>query len=212
MTRDWSLDRIGDRLAGINLNPAEQLMAEDDRVRVAWVVRQVLERRPRTLIDVGASDGTIAAMIKAAREHLTVFAIEPHQAHREVLASRPFWTFHGPAVPALTALMNVPDALLKTHYDVALVGEVLEHLDRDGGRQILAQLKCMVKQLVVTVPNARCETYMAQGRARRDWPDHQRFFDDDELARSLAGWRDVTIEPIVGTRSDSIWLGATCRS
>jgi hypothetical protein len=211
---DFTLDRIGDRLSGTNLTDAEQVLAADDKVRVAWVIHKVTACRPRTLVDVGASDGSIAQAIRD-RVHgggLTVFAIEPHPAHREALAARPFFTFHGMAVPALCALMGVPGAFSKSLYDVALVGEVLEHLDRDRGRQILAQLKCMVRELVVTVPNARCETYLAEGRARRDWPDHKRFFSDDDLAAALAGWKDVTIEPIVGTRSDSIWLGATARS
>jgi 2-polyprenyl-3-methyl-5-hydroxy-6-metoxy-1,4-benzoquinol methylase len=182
-------------------------------VRVEWVVNRVVALRPRTLIDVGASDGSIAQRIKhESLAPVTVFAIEPHPGHREALAARPFFTYFSTAVPALCALMGVPGALSKTLYDAALIGEVLEHLDRDGGRQILAQLKVMVRELVITVPNARCETYLAEGRARRDWPDHKRMFDDDELAKTLAGWKDVKIEPIVGLNHDSIWLGATARS
>jgi hypothetical protein len=80
------------------------------------------------------------------------------------------------------------------------------------GDELLRAIHFNARKVIVTVPNALCQSYLESGRARRDWPDHKRFFDVDELARALAGWKDVQIEPIVGLQHDSIWLGATCRS
>ncbi len=196
---DFSLDQIGRRLSGVGLSAEEQVLALDDAVRVKWVRDRLLSGGYRAVIDVGASDGSVTANLD-----MLTFLIERHPAHRDALSKRECWTYFGDAGNALRELP--PEVDIRC---VTLFGEILEHLDEPEGADLIAQAH---GHLIITVPNANCESYKPQ-RQRAEWPDHRRQF----TAESLSAWLDSCdwdvrmLHPIVGTLDDSIWLGAVCR-
>lgn len=212
MDRDFSLDEIGKRLSGEGLTPEEQVLALDDVVRVQWVVNAVSRLAwYDTIIDIGSSDGAVAAKFLALRRR--VYLIEPHAAHRDALARMGCWTFFGAARDALYRMAwpsNGPD-----DRTLAYCGEVFEHLSEEDGYHIAMRLhaRC-ASRLIVTVPNRHSASYDASRRSRWDWPDHKRTFSADSLREWLTGmqWEVETLDPIVGTLEDSIWLGAVARS
>lgn len=204
---DYSLDQIGKRLGGEGLTEHERLLAEDDKVRVAWVMGKLEAERwspddfpcHRDALDIGASDGWFTAQMVRWGWH--VWAVERHPAHVASLTQiRPTpWLFLGDV-----------EKCPFPKVDVALCCEVLEHMDAARVKDLLYKIRA--RTLIVTVPNANCKSYLATGRARRDWPDHRLEFRADSLAERLACVsKDFSIEPIVGTLDDSIWLGAVCR-
>jgi hypothetical protein len=212
MTPDYTHDRIGDRLTNRNLTEAERLLAQDDCVRFAWILGKALPLWPKQVIDIGASDGTISHEIQhRLGTDTAIFAIEPHQAHRDALAGRRAWVYHGDGISGLWALGSIRGAIRRS-FDLALCCEVLEHMDAVTGDELLRAIHFNARKVIVTVPNALCQSYLESGRARRDWPDHVRYFTPNALGDTLHKFQDVVIEPIVGTLEDSIWLGATCRT
>ena len=199
MTHDYSLDEIGKRLRGEGLTPEEQILAEDDKVRVLWAREQLKDAY--VIYDIGSSDGSVTAGLRAS-----IFALDKHPAH--TLSNR--WFFHGEAADGLLALRVWDDS---AWICVAWCGEIFEHLTLIEGKRILDALPASCQHLVVTVPNRNSASYDASGRSRWDWPDHKRHFTHNHLREWLSscGWRHERIEPIVGTLEDSIWLGAVAR-
>jgi hypothetical protein len=200
---DWSHDRIGDRLAGVNLTDLERVLAADDKQRAWWVLDHASDFK--TVIDIGASDGTFSKELASRGKR--AFAIERHPAHQESLCKLGnVWVYFGEATDGLVAL----DGASNPETTVALLCEVLEHLDVDHGERILRAIPC--SHLIVTVPNRKSPTYDKAGRSRWSWPDHRRGFDRDSLTLALmvTGWKPMKVEPIVGMYNDSIWLGAVC--
>jgi hypothetical protein len=206
---DYSLDQIGKRLRGENLTDEEKILAADDKVRVEWVRDQL--KHADYIYDIGASDGSVTATLDA-----TVFLLESHPAHRDALARSGRWCFLGDAEDGLKQLPIIDGGLEK-----AYCGEVLEHLSPEKGAAILHAIPMHCQWLIVTVPHCPVvgDIYGPQGRSRWDWPDHVRRFWPDSLDKWLrsCGWEpyslthDSTVDPIVGTIEDSIWLGAVCR-
>jgi 2-polyprenyl-3-methyl-5-hydroxy-6-metoxy-1,4-benzoquinol methylase len=195
---DYSLDRIGVRLSGKGLTKHERVLAQDDRVRVRWILDHTT--MTDAVVDIGASDGSISERL--VKRGQRVFAIERHPAHREALSRlENCWIWRGDAIQALPLL---------TGGGVALCGEVLEHLTPIEGRALLRAIK--LQKLVVTVPNRASRSYDKSKRSRWNWPDHRRNFRLSSLHSCLAdsGWIVERVEPIVGTINDSIWLGAVC--
>jgi hypothetical protein len=211
VSRDYSLDEIGKRLSGEGLTPEEQILAADDRERVAWVMNRTRRTIPNVIVDVGASDGALARLWLARGDQ--VLAIERHPAHVLSLALSGAVCYFGAAVDGLTAF----GACGVYCYDV-VIAEVLEHLNADDGAVILAAIPEHSDygwpRLVVTVPNRQSASFDSSGRSRWIWPDHRRYFTATSLTDWLAtcGWIvDGSVTPIVGTLEDSIWLGAVCR-
>lgn len=195
---DYSLDRIGDRLSGRNLTPHERVLAKDDLVRVEWILDAI--GAPKTVVDIGASDGSIAQRIRWKVDPMPmVFAIEPHPAHKP---KPDMWWFTGDALYGLDDLMMI-------HIDVLLMAEVLEHL-RPWKAQSILRHPISADRLVVTVPNRASKRYDRLKRSRWAWPDHRQNFYADDLQDflTMCGWKVGRIEPIVGTLTDSVWLGA----
>jgi hypothetical protein len=201
---DWSLDAIGKRLRGEGLSAEERVLAEDDKVRVAWVLDH--SRPFWNVVDVGASDGSIADAMRELHNP-GLFLIERHPAHVAALSTRGMWMFYGEAIDGLKAL---PYMYERT---ACLCGELLEHLSQEDGAALLRAIGDSIRDLIVTVPNRNAVSYEATGRSRWGWPDHVRWFNQSDLPLWLesCGWNVVTLEPIVGTLDDSIWLGAVCR-
>ena len=205
MTRDYSLDEIGKRLSGEGLTPQEQILAADDWRRVEWVRGAVAGAGNTDIIDIGASDGTLAEWW--ARLGHRVFTIESHDAHRERLSTLPVFSFHGDAWTGVTRFTRLRKATV-------FLGEILEHLDSSYSQQLVQAVAQIIEPdtIVITVPNANCESYLASGRARRDWPDHQQQFQKHGLWTLFEGLDySIRVYPIVGTLDDSIWLGAVAR-
>lgn len=203
MSRDFSLDEIGRRLSGEGLSEQEQILAADDKVRFDWVLERA--KRFHWAFDIGASDGSL---IRALGGGNTYFAVERHPAHREALSQLGCWTFFGDALDAVHALPSwqYPNGC------VAVCAEMLEHCGEGYGLNLLQALRHAAPNLIVTVPNSMCASYMDSGRSRRDWPDHQQTFDAPKLRAQLerVHWIVDAIEPIVGTLTDSVWIGASC--
>lgn len=198
---DYSLDRIGDRLSGTNLSEHERVLAMDDRVRAEWILQQVQDET--TVVDIGCSDGWFAR--EWLRQGKTVFAVERHSAHKAHLQDLAgAWTFFGEAKDACIALG-------RSHGGVTVLGEVLEHLEIEAAESLLRFIP--TDDLIVTVPNACAMSYTPHGRARHEWPDHKIHFEPAFLLAMLTrtGWNVTKLTAIVGTLTDSIWLGAVCR-
>jgi hypothetical protein len=201
---DFSLDRIGDRLSGKNLTGQELILAEDDKVRVEWVMRQLDTEMGGRLLDIGASDGSLSRLAYE-RHGLTPHAIEPHPQHREAL--------HAIAEIGWVTFQRAPFCFDSTErtYRFALLCEVMEHQDLESAQKyFLGWALALAETVVVTVPNRNAASFEASGRARWDWPDHKSHYTAEilELVAKAEGRRIDKLEPIVGTLEDSIWLGA----
>lgn len=203
-TPDYSLDRIGQRLSGEGLSEQEQILARDDKRRVAWILRQFDgdAHAYQRVVDVGASDGAIAKLVE---ERITapVWRIEKHDAHRDM---HEIWSSHtGGFVSFGDAFMALP-TVSDGFFDHALLCEVLEHLPSPEAKRLAALVRRKAKRVIVTVPNVNSPSFDNEGRSRWNWPDHRTTFHAERLAYVLN--TSVIAEPIVGSSlTDSIWLG-----
>lgn len=207
MKKDYSYDRIGDRLSGRNLTKHERVLALDDAVRVRWMGGGVLSDPFSTIVDIGASDGTISDLWYYRNPMATFYLIEQHTRHVTSLAAKTSaaWCFFGDASAGLIRL-----GLKRA--DVVLLGEVLEHMTPRAGADLLRNLP-PTAFIFITVPNRNSQSYDKAKRSRWDWPDHKRHFTARSFRNMLtkAGLKIQTLQPIVGTLNDSIWLGAVCQ-
>jgi hypothetical protein len=218
---DYSYDQIGKRLSGEGLTEHERILAEDDKVRVQWVLEHVKAlddnecHSPILVVDIGASDATIGRRIFDATG-FRLAGIEPHPAHRDAMVRAAAdgvyaWVSF---VPAEDALFGLPMSDIDNQVAI-LAGEVFEHLDDAQLDNLMVSVNSHW-MLVVTVPNRNSVSYDAQARSRWNWPDHKQHFTASGLGAFLKkhGWtrfnERVGIQPIVGTLDDSVWLGAVC--
>jgi hypothetical protein len=214
MSVDYSLDRIGERLAHPEREP--QLSA-DDQARVDWVVETAasyLHGAPY-IVDVGSSDGAVISRVLVRLLQTHAFCIEPHPAH-------------GLTLPKTLREFDVEDRAwcrfdrfpcpTPVECQGALLTEVLEHWEPAQARSNLEYLRMQLAPrsfVVVTVPNAD-DVDFANSRRRSTWPDHRMFFYGWSLHALLetCGYKVRGINRIVPTDKDerqSIWLGCVAQ-
>ena len=134
-----------------------------ERVREALVVAV---EGCSSVLDVGAGAGIYLRSLPIARR----LAIEPHPPHAETLFAMGVQTvFIAPAQHVLPAL---PDG----HVDAVLCLDMIEHMTREGGAELLRlMLLAQPKQIVVFTPNG----FLAQdgpdpwGLGGETWQKHR---------------------------------------
>ena len=164
----------------------------EDWARVDAIARLPWKGR---LLDFGAGDGTLAAMV-CSRNPLVnrVQCIEQDQ--RQIVKAQTLWAqwpIH---------ISDMPLSLEQRSYDGALCCEVLEHLTEEGGHMTLQAIHKVLKpgsMLCVTVPYEK--------GSRAEYPGHIRKFSWASLGAML---REAGFAPSESRTTDikGIWLMA----
>lgn len=152
------------------------------------------------LLDFGAGDGTLGAMVCSRNPDVT---------HIDQVESDPWQLAEAARLWAewpLTGHVLIPDGKL---YDGALCCEVLEHLTPEDGHKVLCDIKARLKPgalLCVTVP--------AEGRSREKYPGHIRSFGAWTLINAVkdAGFTLTGESRVVPEIPDTIWLMAVAHA
>ena len=168
-------DRIGDRLDHPELvPPGLRHLIPDDQQRVSRVLGIPMDD---SLLDVGCSDGAIAARL-ADRYGLRAYGVEPGES---------YWQANDR--PQIRMMYRDVGEVRPECFHTVLVGELFEHLDAANGDALLRDATAALKadgQLIVTVPNRTPHyDYVRARRSRWAWPDHRRTFTQPQLARFL---------------------------
>ena len=155
--------------------------------RVAQTVRQL---QPRSILDIGCGFGKYGVIF---REYLDII---PGRYNKEQ------WTTHIDAVeifePYLTPMheyvydnvykMDIRDFRWDQHYDLAFMGDVLEHFPRADGLKLFDDMDC--DNVLISTPTTTAKTkdlYMGN-----DHEEHKYIWSALEF-RELDGWIDVEI-------------------
>lgn len=168
MASDYVPDRLYARLFQPWTLPKEEWpLCREDWARVDAICALPWEGR---LVDFGAGDGTLAAMVQSRNPEVTgILCVEQDAEQR--IKIRGMWGYHGWNLEAVDAL-----GIHKPQIDGALCCEVLEHMTPEQGHQVLCDLKRVMKpgaMLCVTVP--------VVGSSRSNYPGHVRGFDLNTL-------------------------------
>ena len=154
-----------------------------------------------TVLDFGAGDGTLAAMVCSRNRAVDcVYGVEQDEAQLDRLVSLwAGWPLRAKRPSYLSSC---------EHHDGALCCEVLEHMTPDEGQKVLRDIKNVLKpggMLCVTVPN--------QAGPRSSYPGHVREFTLAELGRTVtdAGFR-VEDGDAIGGKIIPVWFMAVCRA
>ena len=197
------------------LPESEWPLCKEDWARVDAITALPWEGQ---LIDFGAGDGTLAAMVCSRNPKVRrVFCSERdpdlsermldlwHRRHDVMNIKRRVEPIFIEIWP-----LTVSNARLEYPHlhDGALCCEVLEHMTPDEGQKVLCDIKRVLKpggMLCVTVPN--------QAGPRATYPGHVREFTIAELGRTVtnAGFRVVNGDAI-GGKIIPVWFMAVCRA
>lgn len=183
------------------LPESEWTLAREDWTRV-----DVIAGLPwhGALLDFGAGDGTLAAMVCSRNPAVSrVFCVEQDARQREKIQA---WAEH--AWP-MTSAGAMPPPCFDGKFDGALVCEVLEHLTPEAGLDVLRQIRAVLSpgaMLCVTVPYP--------GGSRQDFPGHIRKLYGDDLKRDLdaAGFKLSMMRFIDDDHLRPIWLMAVAHA
>lgn len=196
MLDDGTPEYVPDRLYERLFQPWTLPESEWPLCREDWARVDAITRLPwwGTLLDFGAGDGTLAAMVCSRNRAVDrVYCVEQDEAQLDkqvVLWGE--WPLR----------QKRPSYLASCEpHDGALCCEVLEHMTQEEGHQVLCDIKRVLKPgaiLCVTVPEYR--------GSRAEYPGHIRKFSIGELSDDLlrAGFKTMDEERITG----DIWLMA----
>jgi 2-polyprenyl-3-methyl-5-hydroxy-6-metoxy-1,4-benzoquinol methylase len=186
----WLAEERGDAwIAGRSMQWAYEYLGLLARVRDA-----VVALRPNTVLDFGCGDGRLVAEIM---RHTDASAIGIDMLPAAIEFARAFNTrFDDRASFVCGDLDHIRDG----YADVVVAMEVLEHIPLESYARVVEQLsRCTAPDgaLVVSVPTTN----------RPVQPKHERHFDAETLAASLAPWFAVrTIDYAHSVRRPVEWL------
>lgn len=178
------------------LPESEWPLCKEDWARVDAVTALPWEG---SLLDFGAGDGTLAAMV--CSRNPSVHDVSCIEANTRLSSKRKViwdgWPCKG------SSSVEKYDV-----YDGALCCEVLEHMTPEVGHSVLREIHDGLKpgaMLCVTVPN--------QAGPRATYPGHVREFTIAELARTVTD-AGFTIEDgdAIGGKIIPVWFMAVCRA
>jgi len=180
------------------LPESEWPLCKEDWARVDAVTALPWEGR---LLDFGAGDGTLVAMV-ASRNPMVKCVIGVEKDRRQLGNAAYRWG----EWPLWIRNYGMPNPVEK--YDGALCCEVLEHMTPEEGHTTLKQIRSVLKpggMLCVTVPN--------QAGPRAAYPGHVREFTVAELARTVTD-AGFTIEDgdAIGGKIIPVWFMAVARA
>jgi 2-polyprenyl-3-methyl-5-hydroxy-6-metoxy-1,4-benzoquinol methylase len=178
------------------LPESEWPLCKEDWARVDAITRLPWKGH---LLDFGAGDGTLAAMV-ASRNPLVVKVRGVEQDRQQCLKADALWEARDWPVYAWNTLPTSQD------YDGALCCEVLEHMTPEEGHEVFCDIRRVLKpgsMLCVTVP--------WESGTRAVYPGHVRQFSWALLGKMLreAGF---TLDEKLSTDIKGIWLMAVCHA
>jgi hypothetical protein len=197
---DYVPDHLYERLfQPWTLPEAEWPLCKEDWARVDAITRLPWKGQ---IVDVGAGDGTLGAMV-CSRNPLVSDWIPSERDPESLNAIFRCWA-GWPLHCSCTG--GAPRWTTKRFLDGALCCEVLEHLNDKDGREILSDLKRVMKpgaMLCVTVP--------WESGSRAVYPGHIRQFSWALLGKELreAGF---TLDEKLSIDIKGIWLMAVCHA
>tara|TARA_R110000824_G_scaffold236018_1_gene424780 strand:- start:130 stop:654 length:525 start_codon:yes stop_codon:yes gene_type:complete len=113
-----------------------------------WMTDWFREQRPDKTIDIGAGYGKWGRLLKGL--DLYCDAIEGHLPYIEKFD---LTSIYGEVINS-----NMMDVPLETYrkYNTAILGDVLEHVDKSDGLKLLEKLKAAVSNIWLTIPITVC--------------------------------------------------------
>lgn len=159
--------------------------------QIGTVVDAVVRRSPRSVIDIGCGWGVYGAVIRAALPDVDMVGVEPWPAYRwDHRGGAPrrdrWWPYDEVAVAAWP-----PPPCFSGSWDVAIMVDVIEHMDAVTGSASVARALDVAPALVVATPHdpmrwPQDDHPNARERHVRRWA-----IDDVSFAASSAGGRVV---------------------
>src|SRR6266480_5731088 len=176
LTCDWSSDVCSSDLAG------------PERVEL---FRRYVGGPGRKVLDLGCRDGALTRAYAAGNEVVGVDADREALAEAEKLGIETHW-----------ADLDQPLELADESFDVAVAGELLEHL-RDP-QALVAEIRRVLRPggtLVASVPNAyrlKRRLLFLFGQSPESDPTHLQMFSPDDVRAVLAGFENPQLHFVAG--------------
>lgn len=113
------------------------------------IARKLIARAPdlRTVLDIGPGRGKYGAMVRELRPEAHTIALEIEGAYVDLYGLRALYS--DVRVGPGHQLLDSPDA----EYDLAILGDVLEHMPKSHGLDVLHYLTYRTRYLWVQYPN-----------------------------------------------------------
>jgi methyltransferase family protein len=164
---------------------------------VTWTHRAlpaIVEAIPvscKSLLDVGCGRGIVGALCRIYRSVDRLVGMDGFEPYLEFSQKAGFYD-----ESMLRNLRDVPLPLNTQEFEVVTCIEVIEHLERDDGRKLLAELERIGSRVIVTTPNVFFQ---------------QHEYDGNSLQRHLSRWTSSDFESrgytVYGTGSLNIGYG-----
>ena len=109
-----------------------------------WAAKHVAAARPRLILDIGPGEGTYADLLRPLLPHTAFHGVEAWEPYvdRFNLMSK---------YDAITVADVRQFEFPRGDYTV-IMGDVLEHMPEDDGRQVIASIMANAKHLLLSVP------------------------------------------------------------
>ncbi|NQU11020.1 hypothetical protein HQ590_09535 [bacterium] len=123
----------------------ELLCATSNPMQISYVLEIILQVHPQSLLDIGCGSGKYGVL---AREHFR---------HARIDGIEGFAPYVTPVHHTVYTQVHIGNALelvpgLTTHYDLAIMIDMFEHLTLADGRRLLQALALRATNILVSVP------------------------------------------------------------
>ena len=152
-------------------------MPTSDKENKAWALERIKEIDPRSVLDVGPGQGTYSDL---ARKHTDArwMAVE---AWAPYIPKFKLWGKYDHVV--VSDIRHCDLQSIHAPADLAIIGDVLEHMTKVEARGVLARLTAWADNVLVCVPLAHRDQSAYQG----NWFEiHREHWTFDEMAEELS--------------------------
>jgi len=138
------------------------------------ILSGVLSNPKRSILDIGAGEGKWGKRLKGKVPLITGVEVWTPYIERYGLKSHYDHLIQDD-------IMNVPDETL-SRFDVAIMGDILEHLSKDDAVSIINRLKKNMKEIYLSIPVTVCIQGAANGNP---FEEHKYHWSDKEIRYDL---------------------------
>jgi len=153
-------------------------MPTSDRENKGWALDRIREIRPRSVLDVGPGSGTYSDL---ARKHTPGARWMAVEAWAPYIPQFNLWSKYDHV--AVADIRHCDLQSLHEPADLAIIGDVLEHMTKVEARGVLARLMAWADNVLVCIPLVHLGQDAYEGNWFEIHRDHWTF---DEMAEELS--------------------------
>jgi 2-polyprenyl-3-methyl-5-hydroxy-6-metoxy-1,4-benzoquinol methylase len=155
-----------------------------------WIVDHVVALQPRRILDVGPGQGTYAQLLRGPLPYAQLDAVEIWPPYVDEFNLRGQYS----QVYVGDFLATADQLRLGPHYDVVILGDVIEHFDADGAYRAYDLARSLGRWVIVSTP---VQSWPQGTEHGNPYEEHLHGFSLEELS-SLPGVIDSTSEGSIG--------------